>query len=73
MKISIFWDITPYSPLKISRHFGGASLLPVSGWFLLGVFFDPVHRRCLSASTGLHDVICQKIELFLSGVSDVFM
>jgi hypothetical protein len=23
MKSSIFWDITPYVPFKINRHFGG--------------------------------------------------
>jgi hypothetical protein len=23
MKITVFWDITPCSPLKVSRHFGG--------------------------------------------------
>jgi hypothetical protein len=27
MKSTIFWDITPYSPLKINRRFGGTSSL----------------------------------------------
>jgi hypothetical protein len=31
LKSTIFWDITPCSPLKVNRRFG----------FLLGLFFDP--------------------------------
>jgi hypothetical protein len=27
MKNSVFWDITPYSPLKVNRHFGGMCIL----------------------------------------------
>jgi hypothetical protein len=27
MKSSIFWDITPYSPLKVNRRFGGTCCL----------------------------------------------
>jgi hypothetical protein len=26
MKISVFWDITPCSPLKVNRRFRGTSL-----------------------------------------------
>jgi hypothetical protein len=33
MKGTIFWNITPCSPLKINRRFVGG--------FLLGLFFDP--------------------------------
>jgi hypothetical protein len=33
MRSSVLWDITPYSPLKVSRHFGGT--------LLLGLLFDP--------------------------------
>jgi hypothetical protein len=36
MKSTIFWDITPCSPLKASS---ACHLL--SRWFLLGLFFDP--------------------------------
>jgi hypothetical protein len=25
MKILFFWDITPYSPVKVNRHFGGTN------------------------------------------------
>jgi hypothetical protein len=49
MKGTIFWDITPCSPLKVNRRFGGTYLLHLHGsvfhlltrWFLLGLFFDP--------------------------------
>jgi hypothetical protein len=57
MKISIFWDITPYSPLKVNWRFGGKCHLHLQGWrinhernkfpacfhagFLLGLFFNP--------------------------------
>jgi hypothetical protein len=30
MKSSIFWDITPCTPLKINRRFGGTYLSPPS-------------------------------------------
>jgi hypothetical protein len=53
MKSSILWDITPVSPLKVNRHFGGTCRLHLQvrrisqaknqrgGGFLLGLFFDP--------------------------------
>jgi hypothetical protein len=45
MKYTIFWDITPCSPLKVNRRFGGIySLLLATCFyagFLLGLFFDP--------------------------------
>jgi hypothetical protein len=56
MKSSSFWDITPCSPLKVSRRFGGKHRLYLqdrrikqaktsvkvvaNAGFLLGVFFD---------------------------------
>jgi hypothetical protein len=43
MKVSIFWDITPRSPLKINQRFGGicrfACCLLHAGLF--GLFLDP--------------------------------
>jgi hypothetical protein len=45
MKSSLFWDITPCSPLKVNRHFrrtrraSAFYLLHVG--FLLSVFFNP--------------------------------
>jgi hypothetical protein len=57
MKSTIFWEITPCSPLKINRRFGGTCRLHFHGrkiiqainqcesrWqaeLLLGIFFDP--------------------------------
>jgi hypothetical protein len=35
MKSSIFWDITPCSPLKVNRHFGGTYRLHRQGRSLL--------------------------------------
>jgi hypothetical protein len=29
---SVFWDITPCSPLKVDRYFGGISRLHVQDW-----------------------------------------
>jgi hypothetical protein len=58
MKSSIFWDITPCSPLKVNWRFGGTCRLHPQGriisralsancfhaGFLLGLFFDPENR-----------------------------
>jgi hypothetical protein len=47
LRITINWDKTPFSPLKVNRYFGETCrlhllyLLPVSRWFLFGLFFDP--------------------------------
>jgi hypothetical protein len=48
MKSTIFWDITPCSPLKVNQSFGGTYHLNLQGLatcfhsgFLIGVFFDP--------------------------------
>jgi hypothetical protein len=31
IKSTIFWDITPYSPLSVNRHFGGTYCLHLQG------------------------------------------
>jgi hypothetical protein len=44
LKSAIFWDITPCSPLKVNRRFGGTCRLLATCFqacFLLGLFFDP--------------------------------
>jgi hypothetical protein len=43
MKSTIFWDITPHSPLKVNRRFGGTNLLAACfhAGFLLILFFYP--------------------------------
>jgi hypothetical protein len=48
MKISIFLDITTFTPLKVKRRFGGTRRLHLRGLlttsfqagFLIGLFFD---------------------------------
>jgi hypothetical protein len=43
MKSTIFWDITPCSPLKVNRRFGGIHRLHQGfhAGFLLGLFSEP--------------------------------
>jgi hypothetical protein len=40
MKSPIFWDITPFSPLKVNQRFGGTCYLSHTS-FLLGLFLNP--------------------------------
>jgi hypothetical protein len=68
LKSSIFWHITPYSPLKVNQHFGGK----VTSFFkveetqrqamyytcfltgtLLGLFFDPEDGYMFLRNVGL--------------------
>jgi hypothetical protein len=41
MKCSIFWDITPWSPLKVNRLFRGRFRVPASRWFLAWLILRP--------------------------------
>jgi hypothetical protein len=41
IKNPIFCDITPCSPLKFNRRFGGSACYLIHAGFLLGLFFDP--------------------------------
>jgi hypothetical protein len=50
MESSVFWDIMPYSLLKVNQHFGGAyhkqsrakhCLLPASCWFFAWPILHP--------------------------------
>jgi hypothetical protein len=49
MKIPVFWDITPYSSLKVNQLFGGKCRLHLQSFAcfllhagsLLGLLFDP--------------------------------
>jgi hypothetical protein len=47
MKSSVFWDITPYNPLKLNRRFRGTSLwfLPASCWSLASLILHPWRWR----------------------------
>jgi hypothetical protein len=78
MKSSVFWDITPRSPLKVNRRFGEAYRLHIqssachliSRWFLARLILLPWRwrrhvppKRWLTFNE-LNGVISQKIVLF---------
>jgi hypothetical protein len=42
--VYIFWDITPCSPLRVNRRFGGSPYYLFHVDFLVGLFFDPKDR-----------------------------
>jgi hypothetical protein len=81
MKSSVFWDITPWNPLKVSIRFGGIFRLHLQGWdalfsvcFILVSCFltlQPSRWRWRAVPkrrlnfTGIHGVISQKSKLFL--------
>jgi hypothetical protein len=77
VKIYIFWDITPCSPLmKVNWRFGGTCRLHLlydllSRWFLTWSFLRPWRwRRNIAPKyrlffNGLHVVISHKIELLI--------
>jgi hypothetical protein len=59
LKSTIFWDITPCSPLKVNRRFGGTCRLHLQGRRMRQV---RNHREA-----GINqNVISQKIELFIT-------
>jgi hypothetical protein len=61
-KGSVFWDLTPCNPVKVSWHFGGTCRLhfQLRRWR----WHVPPKRRLTFA--GLHAVLSQKIELFIT-------
>jgi hypothetical protein len=72
IKSYIFWDITPCSPLKVNRRFGGTcrlqqSFLPSSLWFLAWFILQSwrwrrhVPPKRLLTFNGLHAVVSQQI------------
>jgi hypothetical protein len=74
MKSTVFWYITPCSPLKVNRNFGGTYHHHLQGRRISGAIsqhesrwlsrtYVPPKRRL--TFNGLHSVIVQKIELFL--------
>jgi hypothetical protein len=68
LKNSIFWDITPSSPLKANQHFGGTFLLHFQGEERCIVQAESkfvVSKHGLT-SNGLYGVISQKMELFIT-------
>jgi hypothetical protein len=79
-KSLFFWDIMPYSPLKVNGHFGGTyrlqsqgrSMKQVASRALAWLILRPcrwrrhVPPKCPLTFSGLHSVIYQKIEFFKS-------
>jgi hypothetical protein len=74
-KSTIFWDITPCSPLEVNRLFGGTYRLHLQGRRISrarnqskirwqGRRYIPPKRRF--TFNGLHGVISQKIVLFIT-------
>jgi hypothetical protein len=75
MKISIFWDITPSSLLKVSRCFGGTCHLHLQDRRISQLFFDAedggdMLLRNVVDFKELRTVIYQKMEFFSSLVSN---
>jgi hypothetical protein len=74
LRSTIFWDITPCSPLSVNRRLGRTSPLLatcVHAGFLLSLFFRPWRWRQyvppkLLTLNGLHGVISQKMVLFIT-------
>jgi hypothetical protein len=66
---SVIWNTTPYSQLKLNRHF---CLLPASCWFLAWLILGPrrwrrhVPPKRRLTFNGLQGVISQKILLFIT-------
>jgi hypothetical protein len=81
MKITVFWDITPCSPLKFNRRFGRTYHLHLQGRKISqqetsvkagDLFFDPedggdVPPKRRLTFNGLHGVISQNMVLFKVG------
>jgi hypothetical protein len=75
MKSSVFWDITPCSPLSVNRRW----LLSASRCFIAWLIRRPWRWRQHVPSkrwltfNGLHGVISQMIELFLLSLLPLFL
>jgi hypothetical protein len=59
MKSTVFWDITPCSPLKATRHFGGTCRLRLQGRISRARY-----QREGTCGKQKHSVISQNIALF---------
>jgi hypothetical protein len=83
MKSTVVWDITPYSPLKISRDFGGTHRFHLRGrigrtryllsrWYSARLIGPRRWRQRRLTFNGLHGVISLEIVLFNSIVALCF-
>jgi hypothetical protein len=68
VKSTIFWDITPYSPLKLNWRFGGTYYLHLQGRRISRARNKRESRWQAEplAVNGLHSIISQKMELFIT-------
>jgi hypothetical protein len=68
MKSTIFWDITPCSPLKINGRFGGTCHFHLQGLRISRARHQYVAStlKCRLTFNGLHGAISQNIELFFT-------
>jgi hypothetical protein len=65
VKSCIFWDVTPCSPLKLNRRFGGTCRLHLQG---RRISQARNQREAGGKLNGLHAVTSQKVELFKYGM-----
>jgi hypothetical protein len=65
-KSTIFWDITPCSPLRVNRRFGETwdMFLPEDGSLLCNSSLPPPERRL--ALNGPHGATSQKMVVFIT-------
>jgi hypothetical protein len=63
IKSTIFWGITPCSPLKVNRRFGGTYRLHLQSRRTRWKRYSPKRRMTFN---GLHGVISQKIVFFIT-------
>jgi hypothetical protein len=70
IKSSIFWDITPCSPLKVNRRFGETCRTLIATCFdtdfMLGLFFDLADEVKFSSETSVDDqrsILCYILEI----------
>jgi hypothetical protein len=75
MRNSIFWDITPCSPLKVNRRFEGTYRLHLHGWRKCearnNAWKKAPPKRWLT-SNGLHGIISEGTEIFRKYISYEF-
>jgi hypothetical protein len=70
---TLFWNITPSSPLKVKRdvseeHIEASLITRFHSGFLFGLYFDPedggnMFLRNMLNFNGLHDILSQKMPL----------
>jgi hypothetical protein len=66
VKSSNFWDVTPYSPLKVNRRFGGTCRLNLQGRRVKQTRNQrEAGRKQVLIFSLLRGVISQKMEVFM--------